>query len=148
MSIKSRKKARPRARAAVEPRQGRQRASAEKRRITDASTFKWLFHRGPDVLWRWKKCDSTHRVIGESDAAFASYPDCVSDAERHGYRQWLAPRKLKALSFTHVRDLEDARPKRPQIKTPIGRPKQRSVRAPKRAVGSTNVVALRTHRIP
>ena len=148
MSMKSSKKARPRARAAAARRQSRQRPGAEKRHITDASAFKWLFHRGPDAQWRWKKTDAVHGVIAESDAAFARYPDCMSDAERHGYRQWLAPRKLKPLSFMHVRELEDAKPKRPQLKTPIGRAKQGAVRTRKRAVGSTNVVALRTHRIP
>jgi hypothetical protein len=147
MSIK-RQKARPRARAAVERPQSRSRAAAAKRRVTNVSAFKWLFHRGPDARWRWKKTDPMHRVIAESTSAFASYSDCVSDAERKGYRQWLAPRKLKALSFTHVRELEDAKPKRPPAKTPLLQAERGRVRTAKRAVRSAEVVALRTHRIP
>lgn len=40
--------------------------------------------------------------MAESADSFSSYCDCVTNAKSHGYTQWLAPAKLKPLSFSHV----------------------------------------------
>ena len=77
--------------------------SLERLRLNgDENATKWLFHRGPDGQWRWRKTSVAQRVVAESARSHASYGECVSDAKSHGYSEWLAPAKLRPLSFSHV----------------------------------------------
>lgn len=69
---------------------------------TDETAVRWLFHRGPDSMWRWRKSAPARGVIAEGAHPFSSYERCVTDAKAHGYKQWAAPRKLKPISFSHV----------------------------------------------
>jgi hypothetical protein len=69
---------------------------------TDENVVKWIFQRGPDLTWRWRKTSTAQGVMAECTDSFSSYCDCMTDAQSHGYRQWLAPAKLMPLSFSHV----------------------------------------------
>src|SRR5207253_5131599 len=72
------------------------------RKTTDENAIKWVFHRGTDSRWSWRKTSIDQAVIASSARSHATYCDCVSDAKAHGYREWLAPAKLRPLSFSHV----------------------------------------------
>jgi hypothetical protein len=72
------------------------------RRNTDETSLKWLFRRGPDGLWTWRKTSVADGVIAESTQSQKNYRDCIVDAKAHGYREWDAPSRLTPLSFSHV----------------------------------------------
>jgi hypothetical protein len=69
---------------------------------SDETAVKWVFHRGPDLRWRWQKTSMSMGVLAQSSASYASYCDCLSGAKSQGYKEWLPPAKLTPLSFSHV----------------------------------------------
>lgn len=113
----------------------------------DANAIKWLFHRGPDGQWRWRKTSVAQGVIAESARSHASYGDCVSDAKSKGYKEWLAPAKLMPLSFSHVpRPSQKKQQKRTPASQHAAATSTRDSKDTKRSIAaSSNVVALRGH---
>jgi hypothetical protein len=64
----------------------------------------WRFYVDPHGAWRWQQLGSDHSVLGDSSAAYATYDECVSDAEAHGYRFMPSQKKvgLPARTYTHL----------------------------------------------
>jgi hypothetical protein len=121
------------------------------REQTDEDAVTWAFHRGADSRWRWRKTSRARGVIANSAHSHASYADCVGDAKSHGYREWLAPAKLKPLSFSHVPGLLHAlaEKRKPASHKNAGAAKQdrsgATIESDRTAAESTNVVVLRRH---
>jgi hypothetical protein len=69
---------------------------------SDETAVKWVFHRGPDLRWRWQKTSVSKGVLAQSNLSYGSYCDCLSGAKSQGYKEWLPPAKLTPLSFSHV----------------------------------------------
>jgi hypothetical protein len=113
---------------------------------SDENATKWLFHRDQDGQWRWRKTCVPQGVIAESARSHASYGECVNDAKSKGYNEWLAPAKLRPLSFSHVpRSSQNKQQKRAPASPQPTASAHDSKDSERNVPLSSKVVALRGH---
>jgi len=64
----------------------------------------WRFYVDQQGAWRWQQLGSDHRVLTDSAESYATYDDCVSGAQVHGYA--FAPSQKKVgqppRAYTHL----------------------------------------------
>ena len=46
----------------------------------------WEFYKDSADKWRWRRTASNGRIVGASSEGYNNKSDCVSNAQRNGYR--------------------------------------------------------------
>jgi len=52
----------------------------------------WEFYQDKQSNWRWRRRDSRQRILNASRHGFKAYSDCVDNARRNGFAEYIRTR--------------------------------------------------------